>query len=253
MLGLLSMEEESSTLLISGLISVIGLLPITTFHAPDPSSCIFSVLRLHLWQQAAPVTYGIGHGIMALLRIWTVCFCLTPWSTLDSGKEVGAPAVRIRGLPQGVGDCSSISPLILGLPIQRLWAHSDVACLRQHQEWVMAPWPEKQKRDCREWLQQRQCQLPGCRSCLPGAGGWEEPSHSHHQPPRFLGEASAGWWLLHARVSCPCELLSELCTGLVVTAGCWLCCTLLGTELAYLAFPLPAAKEGFRSPAKLWG
>lgn len=111
------------------------------------------------------MTYGIGHGIMALLRIWTVCFCLTPWSTLDSGKEVGAPAVRIRGLPQGVGDCSSISPLILGLPIQRLWAHSDVACLRQHQEWVMAPWPEKQKRDCREWLQQRQCQLPGCRSC----------------------------------------------------------------------------------------
>lgn len=52
---------------------------------------------------------------------------------------------------------------------------------------MVAPWPEKQKGACREWLQQRQCQLPGCRSCLPGAGGWEEPSQSHHQSSQTRG------------------------------------------------------------------
>ncbi|RLW13254.1 hypothetical protein DV515_00000105 [Chloebia gouldiae] len=60
----------------------------------------------------------------------------------------------------------------------------------QNQEWMVAPWPEKQKGDCREWLQQRQCQLPGCRSCLPGAGGWQEPSQSHHQSSQTLFASS---------------------------------------------------------------
>lgn len=48
-------------------------------------------------------------------------FLLNPlvYSAVDSGKKVGAPAIRIRGFSQGVEDCSSISPLILGLPIQR--------------------------------------------------------------------------------------------------------------------------------------
>lgn len=155
-----------------------------------------------LWNRAWH--YGISQDLDCVFLL-----NLLENSALDSGKEVGAPAVRTRGLPQGVGDFSSISPLIVGLPIRRLWTHSDVASSRQHQEWVMAPWPEKQEGECRDYLQQRQCQLPGCRSCLPGAGGWEEPSHSHHHQAPGQGFN----WI----VAAPC--LSEL-----PLVSCWLSC-----------------------------